>query len=144
MRDASPRSTVKAARVSCLLALLLSLTSACGPSAERVAAEDTVRTASRALAEAHTQGGESPELDAAIHDADTWLAHGEEAVNEWGSGTRSFAWETMAPCLARSLRDLREALIGAGHEVPADLDTAEAAASAITDHACPRREESPR
>jgi hypothetical protein len=125
---------------SITLTALLGLLAACGPSAQRVSAEDTVRTASRALAEAHTSGGEDTEIRAALDEADTWLAHSEEAVNEWGSGTRSFAWETMAPCLARALRDLREALSAGGRPVPTDLESAEVSASAVTDHRCPRRE----
>ncbi|MBN8609978.1 MAG: hypothetical protein J0L92_05310 [Deltaproteobacteria bacterium] len=130
---------MRAAR-SITLTALLPLLAACGPSAQQVAAEDTVRTASRALAEAHTTGGEDARLRVALDEADTWLAHGEEAVNEWGSGARSFAWETMAPCLARALRDVRDALLGAGHDVPTDLESAEVSASAVTDHRCPRRE----
>lgn len=121
---------------SLTLALVLG---ACGPNARLLQAEDIVRTTSRALAEVHS-GGESPELEDPLHEADTWLAHSEEAVSDWGSGQRSYAWETMAPCLARSLRDLRDALTTAGREVPTDLEAAEAAAAAITDHQCPRRE----
>ena len=89
---------------------------------------------------AHTSGGEDTEVRAALDEADTWLAHSEEAVNEWGSGPRSFAWETMAPCLARALRDLRDTLVRAGHDVPTDLESAEVSASAVTDHRCPRRD----
>ncbi len=143
MRTASCHRPARARRAPLLVSLVALMASACGPSAQRVSAEDTVRTASRALAEAHTGGGETAEIDAALADADEWLAHGEEAVNEWGTGPRSFAWETMAPCLARSLRELRDTLTAAGREVPADLETAEAGAAAVTDHTCPRRSESP-
>ncbi|MFO0712629.1 MAG: hypothetical protein U0353_22450 [Sandaracinus sp.] len=120
------------------LALLASL-AACGPSAQRIAAEDTVRTASRGLGEAHASGGEDPAVHEALGEADQWLAHSEEAVADWGTGPRSLAWETMAPCLARALRDLRDALSAAGSVVPADLETAEVSAAAVSDDACPRR-----
>jgi hypothetical protein len=76
---------------------------------------------------------------AALLDAEDWLAHSEEAVSEWGTGPRSLACKTMAPCLARSLRELRDALRAEDREVPADLDEAEAAAAGVTSHACPRR-----
>ena len=122
-----------------LLAVALATLSACGPSAQRVAAEDTVRTGSRAVTAVHASGGESPAVDAALTHAEEWLAHSEEAVSEWGTGARSLAWETMAPCLARSLRELRDALRAEGREVPADLDAAEAAAAGVTSHQCPRR-----
>lgn len=113
---------------------------ACGPSAQRLAAEDSVRTSSRAIAEVHGSGGESPAVEAALSHAEEWLAHSEEAVSEWGTGDRSLAWETMAPCLARSLRELRDALRAEGREIPADLDAAEAAAAGVTSHTCPRPE----
>lgn len=126
-----------AARLSAALALI-----ACGPSAERVAAEDTVRTGSRAVTAVHASGGESPAVGAALTHAEEWLAHSEEAVSEWGTGPRSLAWETMAPCLARSLRELRDALREEGREIPADLDAAEAAAAGVTSHTCPRPRDS--
>jgi hypothetical protein len=112
---------------------------ACGPRAQRLAAEDSVRTSSRAIAEVHASGGESPAVLAALLDAEDWLAHSEEAVSEWGTGPRSLACKTMAPCLARSLRELRDALRAEDREVPADLDEAEAAAAGVTSRACPRR-----
>lgn len=113
--------------------------SACGPSAQRLAAEETIRTASRGVAEVHASGGESPAVTDALGETDRWLADAEDAVSRWGDRTRSLAYETMAPCLARSLRDLRDALVADGRAVPADLESAEAAAAAIDDHPCPRR-----
>ena len=38
----------------------------------------------------------------------------------------SFAYETAAPCLARSLGEIRTALSGAGRDVPMALEEAEA------------------
>ncbi len=122
------------------LAIALTGSIACGPSAQRLAAEDSVRTGSRAVAEVHSSGGESPAVQAALTEAEAWLAHSEEAVSEWGTGPRSLAWETMAPCLARSLGELRDALRAEGREIPADLDAAEAAAAGVTSHTCPRPE----
>ncbi len=119
-------------------ALVFTPLAACGPSAQRVAAEDTLRTASHALAEAHTSGGDA-NVEHTLDEADRWLAHSEDAVSHWGSGPRSLAWETMAPCLARSLRDLRDALEAAGRPIPAELETAEVSASDVSDEACPRR-----
>lgn len=113
---------------------------ACGPNPRRVAAEDTVRTASSALAEVHSSGGESPALAPALAEADEWLAHAEEAVDLWHAGAeRSLPYETAAPCLARALGELREALTAAGTSVPATLETAEAAAAGATEATCPSR-----
>lgn len=114
---------------------------ACGPSAQRTSAEDAVRTASRGLAEVHGSGGESGPVTQALSDADDWLAQSESAVSRWGSGERSLAWETMAPCLARALRDLRDAMLAEGREVPADLEVAEVIAAAASPDSCPRRGE---
>jgi hypothetical protein len=120
--------------------LLLLALAACGPSAERVAAEDTLRTASQALAEVGSSGGEAPGLAPAVEEASDWLAQGERAVDLWGNAPRSLAYETVAPCLARSLGDVREALTEAGRPVPPTLETAEASAAAVSDDACPRRD----
>lgn len=120
--------------------LLLTIAlAACGPSAERVAAEGTVRTASAALAEVTTAGGEVPALQPAVEEASGWLAEAERAVDLWGNAPRSLPYETVAPCLARSLDDVRRALTDAGREVPASLESAQAEAAAVTDATCPRR-----
>ena len=124
-----------------ILALATSMACiACGPSAQRVAAEDTVRTASRAIAEVHSSGGEAPEIAPALEEAEEWLAHAEEAIDLWHSGAaRSLPFETVAPCLARALGEVREVLTTAGRDVPETLEEAEASAAGVTEARCPSR-----
>ena len=110
----------------------------CGPSARRLQAEETVRTASSALLEVHSSGGESAaNVAPALEEADLWLRRAEHAVDSW-EGDRSFAYETVAPCLARSLSDTREALSQAGRPSPEGLEQAEAQAADVTNAECPR------
>lgn len=121
-----------------LVVLALPCVIACGPNARQIRAEETVRLASHAITEVHASGGEAPPVAAALADAEQWLAHTEEAVDLWHAGAeRSLAYETMAPCLARSLGEVREALTAAGRDVPASLESAEAAAAAVTEATCP-------
>lgn len=125
------------ARFGLRLGWLVLLSAACGPPPAKTAAEDTVRLASRALTEARSRGGESTELARAIEDVDEWLVQAEQAVDLWPAGTsHSLAYETVAPCLARALGGLREALVAAGHPVPEALESAEASAAAVTDATC--------
>jgi hypothetical protein len=110
----------------------------CGPSALRVRAEENVRTTAEAITEVRSSGGEAPaELTSALDEADLWLRRAERAVDTW-EGERSFAYETVAPCLARSLADARTALTQAGRPVPESLDEAEAQAASAVDATCPR------
>lgn len=124
--------------------LFLSLaTIGCGPNALRVRAEDNVRTASEALLEVRSSGGEDvPGLAPVLDESDLWLRRAEHAIDTW-DGDRSFAYETVAPCLARSLRETREALQQAGRPVPESLGEAEAQASDAVDAACPRPAQTP-
>lgn len=99
-----------------------------------------MRTASRAIAEVHSSGGETPELAPALEEAEEWLAHAEEAIDLWHAGAaRSLPYETVAPCLARALGDVREVLSAAGRDVPETLEEAEAAAAGVTEASCPPR-----
>ena len=111
--------------------------SACGPNVARLAAEDTARTAATAITEVESSGGEVPDLAPAVEEAELWLRRAERAIELWGS-QRSLAYETVAPCLARSLDDMRAALVAAGRPVPASLESAQASAAAVTDAQCPR------
>jgi hypothetical protein len=121
-----------------LLAALLGC-AACGPSAGRVAAEETLRTASSALAELDTAGAEVPAVAHAVEEASGWLSEAERAVDLWGNAPRSLAYETVAPCLARALDDVRRALTDAGRDVPATLESAQAGVAAVSDASCPPR-----
>ncbi len=144
MAQASARAERTRRRLDALTALIALASSiacvACGPSAQRVAAEDTVRTASRAIAEVHSSGGEAPEIAPALEEAEDWLAHAEEAIDLWHTGAaRSLPFETVAPCLARALGEVREALTTAGRDVPETLEEAEASAAGVTEATCPSR-----
>ena len=117
---------------------LASLLLGCGPSALRVRAEENVRTTSMAVLEVRSSGGENtPGLEPALEETELWLRRAEHAIEGW-EGERSFAYETVAPCLARSLNDTREALTAAGLHIPVSLDEAEAQAASVVDATCPR------
>jgi len=137
--DAPERAERRPRRLLPFIALVSAVACfACGPSPQRIAAEDTVRTASRAIAEVHSSGGEAPEIEPALEEAEEWLAHAEEAIDLWHSGAaRSLPFETVAPCLARALGEVREVLTTAGRDVPETLEEAEAAAAGVTEATCP-------
>ena len=110
----------------------------CGPSAQRLRAEENVQTTSTAVLEVRSSGGENAAgVGPALDETELWLRRAEHAIERW-EGERSYAYETVAPCLARSLNDAREALTAAGLPVPESLDEAEAQAAGVVDATCPR------
>ena len=122
--------------VATALASLLAL--GCGPSALRLRAEENVQTTSTAVLEVRSSGGENaPGVGPALDETELWLRRAEHAIERW-EGERSYAYETVAPCLARSLNDTREALTAAGLPIPESLDEAEAQAAGVVDATCPR------
>lgn len=101
----------------------------CGGSSidRRALAEEAVRVAASALDETRSSGGEDASITRALDRSQHWLEQAEQGVEVWSSGG-SFVYETAAPCLARSLSEVRAALVTAGREVPEVLEEAEALA----------------
>lgn len=135
-RDAGPGARLRA------IALVAVLLVACGPDVRRARAEHTVELATRAITLVdETSGGEiasTPELTRAREDAGRWLEQSEQAVDAW-PGTGSLAFETMVPCLGRSLGVLRESLARNTRPIPESLRQAEALARTATERRCARR-----
>jgi hypothetical protein len=135
---ASSRRAPLLVAVTCAAAIA---TAGCGPDVRRERAERSVRLASRALLLVErTSGGEEAgeEVAQARADGERWLARTEAAVDVW-PGAGSMAYETMAPCLARSLGRLRERLARHRRPIPESLREAEALARTATDMRCATR-----
>ena len=124
------------------LVLFAPLIVACGPDARRERAEQTLELATRAVALVDETSGDeiasTPELTSAREDTGRWLAQSQEALDAW-PGTGSLAFETMVPCLGRSLGGLRESLARSTRPIPESLRQAEALARTATERRCARR-----
>jgi hypothetical protein len=89
---------------------------------------------SEVLGEGEARAGIEP----ARQSAEQWLEQADEALGVWG-GSGSLAFETMVPCLARSLGRLRDRLARHERPVPESLRQAEALARTATERRCPTR-----
>lgn len=107
------------------LALAAAAIAGCGADGRHARAQEAVMRAATALDDVRSSGGEDEAVAVALERSDEWLQQTEQGVELWGS-SGSFAYETAAPCLARSLGELRDALMHAGRTVPASIDEAEA------------------
>ena len=114
-------------RIAIVLAAIAAAIAGCGGGGvdRRARAQEAVRVAASALDEARSSGGEDASITQALDRSQHWLEQTEQGVELWGS-SGSLAYETAAPCLARSLSEVRAALTAAGREVPMSLEEAEA------------------
>jgi hypothetical protein len=127
MRSRS-QSLASIALATALLSVVTGLSAiGCGPSAQRVRADETVRVAGIAISEVQATRGADDVARAPLARAGHWLAESNQAIEVWG-GSGSLAYETAAPCLAASLGAVREALSGAHLAIPPTLEEAEALA----------------
>ncbi|UJR86522.1 hypothetical protein [Sandaracinus amylolyticus] len=120
-----------------LVIVVLSL-AGCGPDARRVDADATIQSARAALMQVEETSGGEEALRAPLERSREWLERSEEGVEVWGS-SGSLAYETAATCLGVALGQLRDALVARGHDVPTDLEEAEAGALAASERPCATR-----
>jgi hypothetical protein len=126
-------------RAACAaIAIATSAIAGCGGGDPRDRARETTTTAAQALMEVErTSGGEEGVSEPLARSRD-WLDQTEHAIELWPT-SGSLAYETIAPCLGRSLGELRSAIVSAGGSVPTSLEQAEALALAAAERRCGSR-----
>lgn len=135
-------SPFRAALLLTALPLMTLALLACGggdPALTR--AQETVSASSAAFAEAEANAATAQEADArmtqALADAERRLEQAERMLEHWrASGAGEMGWRTLAPCLARSLEELAEALRAAGHPGATDVEQAQMMAAGDADGSC--------
>jgi hypothetical protein len=124
-------------RVLGVLLLSSMLVSGCGPDARLTYAEESVRVAASALAQAESAGGENEALEAPIALVAARLDETERSIEVWRDHSGSLAYRTRAPCLRSSLIALRDAMLAVSLPIPSDLDEADALLQEVGGD-CPR------